>query len=197
MANKQFLSTQGLYSWDQTIFDGLNVPDGVDKESVIQQIIMDCSDLELLYPNAVTMKFLIEHWSKTEQSIWERYYLAQTTEFNPLYNVDAYEYETETRDLKGTSDGKASSTNTDKNKGVGYNSGEMVNRSEDESNGTSTNKNETTDSGTIKHETRRYGNIGVTKSTDLLFDYKRYIEETNIYKYISDSFATRFCLLIY
>lgn len=197
MANKSFLSIQGLYNWDESMFDGLDVPDGVDKDAVVQQIIMDCSDLELLYPDANVMKSLISHWSKKEKPIWEKYYLAQTIEFNPLYNVDAYEYETETRDLKGTLDGKTSSESMEKNKGVGYNSGEMVNRSEDESNGTSTNKNETTDSGTIKHETRRYGNIGVTKSTDLLFDYKRYIEETNIYKYISDSFATRFCLLLY
>ena len=197
MSNKAFLSIQGCFMYDSTIFDGLKVPEGVNKDVVIQNITMECSDLELIYPDVNVMKNLIEQWSIVELPIWEKYYLAQTAEFNPLYNVDAYEFDTEERNLKNTSNSNAKGSNSNVNKVGAYNTNDMATREQNDGSDESSVDAEGTDSGTIKHTVRRYGNIGVTKSTDLLFDYKDYIEQTNIYKFITDSFMKRFCLMIY
>ena len=38
-----WLSIMAMYEYDPTIFDGFNVPDGVDKDSVINNILINCA----------------------------------------------------------------------------------------------------------------------------------------------------------
>ena len=43
------MSLLGLYNWDNTILDGLVVPAGVDKKTVINNLLRECAELEVLY----------------------------------------------------------------------------------------------------------------------------------------------------
>ena len=45
MSNKQFLSILGMYNYDNTIFDNLIIPDGVDKELLINNILLDNAEI--------------------------------------------------------------------------------------------------------------------------------------------------------
>ena len=54
------------------------------------------------------------------------------------------------------------------------------------SNDSGSNKGNTSEYGTITTTNRRYGNIGVTKSTELLRDAMAVTPELNIYKFIMD-----------
>ena len=45
---KSSLSILGLYQWDNTLFDPMIVPAGVDKQAVVNNILMDCAELEVL-----------------------------------------------------------------------------------------------------------------------------------------------------
>ena len=56
---KSSLSILGLYQWDNTLFDPMTVPAGVDKQAVVNNILMDCAELEVLYSNPDTMKTAI------------------------------------------------------------------------------------------------------------------------------------------
>lgn len=51
---KSSLSILGLYQWDSTLFDPMTVPDGVDKQAVVNNILLDCAELEVLYSNPDT-----------------------------------------------------------------------------------------------------------------------------------------------
>ena len=53
MAN---LSIMGLYEWDNTIFDLLQLPEGVDLETLKYNILSQLAELEIIYPNPVIMK---------------------------------------------------------------------------------------------------------------------------------------------
>ena len=93
-----WLSIMGMYEYDNTIFDGLDVPtytdkNGVvhvvDKSKVIQSILLNCAELELLYSNIDTMKLAIGVWSTAEQDTWKKMFATQKMDYNPLWNVDA------------------------------------------------------------------------------------------------------------
>ena len=133
-----WLSIMGMYEYDPTIFDGLDVPTytdknntvhTVDKNKVIQSILLNCAELELLYSNIDTMKLAIGVWSASEQDTWKKMFATQKMDYNPLWNVDA--------DV--------------------VNIGSVMGFNED-----------TDWSDAAKETQRRTGNIGVTSSQDLL-----------------------------
>ena len=93
-----FLSIMGMYEYDNSLFDGLDVPTYTDKngivhvvskQNVIDSILLNCAELEIIYPNFDTMKLAIGVWSASEQDTWKKMYATQMAEYNPLWNVDA------------------------------------------------------------------------------------------------------------
>ena len=93
-----WLSIMGMYEYDDSLFDGLDVPTYtdknnvvhvVDKSKVIQSILLNCAELEILYQNLDTMKLAIGVWSAAEQDTWKKMYATVMMEYNPLWNVDA------------------------------------------------------------------------------------------------------------
>lgn len=98
------LSILGLYNYDNTIFDLLTLPEGLDKTILIKSICAELSDMELLYPNPEVMKDLIGVWSVGCQYEWEKLLESMNFEYNPIDNYDR----TETRTL--TSQGTGSGT---------------------------------------------------------------------------------------
>ena len=93
-----WLSIMGMYEYDNSLFDGLDVPTYtdknnvvhvVDKSKVIQSMLLNCAELEILYQNLDTMKLAIGVWSAAEQDTWKKMYATVMMEYNPLWNVDA------------------------------------------------------------------------------------------------------------
>lgn len=219
------LTILGMYNYDDTIFDDMVVPSLIDKNVLIRNIISELAEVEILYSDPHYLKYAITNWSYKEISVWERLADTYQMEYNPLYNVDATEYTKESRDLKNTEVGSNTGTSTDTgsstdttegtnnniHKVVGFNDGTLTNANKDEgdmtssssttsssSNTSSMNSNiNRTDKGDIITEHRRYGNIGVTKSTDLVLSEFETRPKLNMYNFIIDSFKSRFCLMIY
>lgn len=198
------LSINGLYDQytyaDQSVFSGLTVPTGMDKNVVIKEILFQCSELELLYPNEEIMKDMISAWSAKELPIWQRLYDAVTADYNPLWNVDASITETgNTVDSRSGSNSGSATEDTENIHSVkGYNSTEWSNSEKDvvdvgsTSTGTWSDESEREDERTI----RRTGNIGVTSSQDLI-KQEWEVAQLDVVKYIAESFKNRFCLLVY
>lgn len=93
-----WLSIMGMYEYDNSLFDGLDVPTYTDKNNVvhvvnktdvINSILLNCAELEILYQNIDTMKLAIGVWSAAEQDTWKKMYATVMMEYNPLWNVDA------------------------------------------------------------------------------------------------------------
>ena len=215
------LSILGLYTYDTSLFDRLVLPEKVDKDTLIENIISECAELEVLYSDPDYMKYAIGVWSNKELPTWYRVLKTSELEYNPLYNVDATEYTKESRDLKSTEKGANtntssssdttvdSGTNSNLHKVNGFNNNGLTDESKDE--GAVNNNSTTTSSGTSKLDTdinktdkgdiitehRRYGNIGVTMSQQLVKAELDLVPELNVMNYIIDSFKNRFCLLVY
>lgn len=195
-----WLSILGMYEYDNSIFDYLQVPEGVDKDDVINSILLNCAELEIVYTQFEIMKLAIKVWSRSNQITWEKLYRTMTIEYNPIWNVDADIREERTRD--GTINRRLSAdgsyTDTDVRAVKGFNETGWADSEKNTKNGNdSNNANEdVTDSDTEVFTSRRTGNIGVTASQDLI-QKERDVAEFSIIDFITDSFKRRFCIMIY
>lgn len=176
-----WLSIQGIYEFDPTVFDGFESPTYTDpdnvlhtlnREDVINNILLQCAELEVIYPSPSMMKFAIGVWCASNLDAWCRLYATQLMKYNPLWNVDA----------NVTINRGGDSANTEKVSG--YNSEAWSN----------SNKNETEYGEQVTE--RRTGNIGVTSSQSLVLS-EREVADFSIVEYITQSFKERFCLLVY
>ena len=199
-----WISILGLYEYDTSVFDDFIVPTGVDKEQTINNILLNCAELEIIYTRPDTMKVAIKAWCTSEQRTWQKLYASMMEEYNPIWNVDADISQTER--IAGNNNrniGRNNSANaggTDTHSVQGFNSATWADA---DKNVTSSNmtENETvadnaTDDHTRTYSERRTGNIGVTATQDLI-KKEREIAEFSIIEYITNSFKKRFCLMIY
>ena len=85
------LSPLGLYQWDQTIFDLMQIPSELDKSTLIDNLLAETAELEVLYPNPVVFKNLVGVWSAKQIDIWNRLYATTQYEYNPIENYNRYE----------------------------------------------------------------------------------------------------------
>ena len=93
--NRGTLSIIGLYNWDDHIFDLLHLPSGVLRNDVVQNILMECGELETMYPDWEFMYRAINYWSYKELPTWEHIYEMTQLEYNPIENYDRMETELE------------------------------------------------------------------------------------------------------
>ena len=139
MSNGAKLSILGLYNWDNTIFDLMVFPvwdqnefSTEEKNLVINNIMAECAELEILYPNPVVMKNMIGLWSAKEQPTWNRIYRVALNEYDPLENYHRTEHATETLDHSDTHSGndvnRASGTDSTTGGFTDTNSGNDVNQ---------------------------------------------------------------------
>lgn len=128
MATGAKLSIMGLYNYNPEIFDDLTVPAGIDKETVVDNILMECYDFELLFPSYNLMKIGIRTWSKTELPIWEKLYNTENLEYNPIWNVDGDITETRevTRERSGQDNRVLNIVGDDNNVTTGVNNTDTV-----------------------------------------------------------------------
>ena len=174
------LSVLALYNFDNTIFDGLQLPDGVDHDTAVYNLLMECSELETVYPDPDFTKGAIAAWSAMCMPTWQKMYDTTQFEYNPIWNKDGTYKELETRNLK--------SSGSNVNDTMGYNSSSWTHSDQSTSGGT--------DTGTIAREHTEQGNIGVTTTQEMIRQ-EREVAQFNFIQYFIDEFKKRFCILVY
>ena len=85
------LSPLGLYTWDSTVFDLMQIPEALDRDTLIKNLLAETAELEILYPNPVVFKNLVGVWSAKQIDIWNRLYSTTQYEYNPIENYDRHE----------------------------------------------------------------------------------------------------------
>ena len=85
------LSPLGLYTWDSTVFDLMQIPSALNKDTLVQNLLAETAELEVLYPNPVVFKNLVGVWSAKQLDIWNRLYATTQYEYNPIENYNRYE----------------------------------------------------------------------------------------------------------
>lgn len=85
------LSVMGLFNWDSSLFDLMVIPEELDRETLINNLLAETAELEVLYPNPVVFKNLLYIWSSKQLDIWNRLYATTQYEYNPIENYNRYE----------------------------------------------------------------------------------------------------------
>ena len=214
---KSTLSLLGIYRWDPSILEDLKIPAGVDRASVESELLLQCAEVEVIYPEPATLKMAIGFWSTSMLPIWEKMYATTVLEYDPISNYDRHEEWTDSRETSGTasSSGNSTTSGTDSvtssssttNSRTGFNADagmQPATTSTDSgttgttSTGSGTNSSSGTSSATEEstHTGRMWGNIGVTSSQELI-EAERKVAEFNIVQRIVSDFQMRFCIMIY
>lgn len=214
------LSILGLYNYGQMnnddLFKNLNLPNGIDKDDIVNNILEQCAEFETLYPDYDYMKFSIGLWSKRWYRTFEKWVTLLSKEYEPLWNFDRKETytdnETEQTAAHGESENVGHSETSDKvdetntNSVVAYNSDTLHLKEQDVIDRDGSSENDDTINSTANTEESRTkefshnawlrGNIGITSSQEL------FLQEVNVAKFnliqqIVDCFKVDMCILVY
>ncbi|MFR1483694.1 MAG: hypothetical protein ACLSUY_12220 [Phascolarctobacterium faecium] len=196
---KAWLSILGLYNYDNSIFNLFVVPDGMDKELIINNILLECAEMEIIYPEPDIMKNAIGLWSNKQLESWERMYKAMQLEYDPIYNYDRFEewLDSNTATTHSNTNSNLNRKGSTKHQVNAFNSGITDSNIDSIDNTDTDNTNTNSNNSAIgAHSGHLYGNIGVTTSQQMLqseIDISKFI----VADYIIDQFKERFCLLVY
>lgn len=184
------LSILGLYKWDNTIFSQMALPGNIDRDTLVTNILSECAELEIIYPDATIFKTILNSWSKSRLPVWNRIAKASAIEYNPLENYDRMEEWNDNGSRNNNSDSESTGTN----KTRGYNQSAELLDTSGASGDASTHENEIT---TNKRTGRAHGNIGVTTSQQMLTQEIEISEKIDLYTYIITDFKNRFCIPVW
>ena len=194
------MSLLGLYQYNTNLFNGLKLPEGVDREIVINNLLAETAEFEVLYPDAEFMANMIAAWSAKELPIWEKLEKTLYYNYDPISNYDRTEEWTDenTGTVRNSANGNSGTSGTDTKKVAGYNSENLVTAesSTSEVNSTLESRVEAEKNDNGRRSGHIFGNIGVT-TTQKMIEEERHVSQFNISDYIINSFKRRFCLLLY
>ena len=187
------LTIAGLNSFtDGAIFDELNLPEGIEKDVLITEIIRQCSEFSVIYPEPEFLRSMIGLWSRKWQHTFSRWVKAYNFEYEALYNLDVTaEY---TDDNTTATTGYSHTNNESLDQKASYPSEDFKNATKNLTNVNSNgNSNVKVDN---KRTERRFGNQGITMSQELL-QAELDVWYNNLYVQIAELFASEFCICIY
>lgn len=103
MSTNARLTLIGMFNYEPTLFDSLSLPEGYDKDTFINSLLLEHGEKCVLYTDPNFMKFSIgaisQKWFMELQRILE----ALTAEYDPISNYDRHETWTDTHTGGSTS----------------------------------------------------------------------------------------------
>ena len=198
------ITTIGFHNWMQSknddLFSKMNLPVGIDKDILIDNILLRAGEFEVVYSNPFFYQNAIGVWSAKHQRTFEKWATALSLEYNPIENYDRKEEwedksngnsigETKgTTSLNSINENRVSAFDSDLYQPDSYNS--------NTSNGNDESNTKTNSINNSKHVGRVHGNIGVT-TTQQMLESELSLSAWNVYEHITDLFIEEFCIAIY
>ena len=200
MPTNPSLSFIGLYNWDNSLFDLLDVPTRVDypidKTVLVDLLLMETAELEVIYPDFDFMKQALGRYSTSRKIEWGRMLDVLAEKYNPLHNFDRNEEYTDNETGNNTSTNSNATTGTTTEHTTGFDSETFVDQGKQDISGNTNYTGNSNATRQLTHTARLFGNIGVTKSQEMLRDELE-VRKTDFYKIIVEEIKNRFCLLVY
>ena len=210
MARGELLDIMALYDYDNTIFNNFTVPTTITwtentvdgpvthtepipytKQNIIDNICLDCAELEIVYPDADYMKLVIGTWSMRRLYTWQRIADVLYRKYDPFLNIQRNEWRTtvEDRNLAGTND----VTGTNNVNAYDDSTANGVQR------GTVVTDQDTTDTGTVTTTDLYHaeGDSAIRDRQDIIRLETQQRLANDMIDIIIDDFKKRFCLQVY
>lgn len=212
MMAKSWISFNGLYTWDNHLFDDLKLPEGIIKDILIDTLLLESSELEVLYPVPDVMRRALGVFSNARSYKWTTAYNTINLKYNPIENYDRME--TTTRDYEHNNTNTTNDTQKTTNKQTDSETVDVSKYAFDSNTATPTDNNlrnqnlstdvdysetlgaENKENHTENINTRTHGNIGVTTSQQML-QSEREVADFDIYNYIVKDIITHLTVEVY
>ena len=191
------MTLYGMYQYDPTLFDGVILPEGMNKTLMVNQIIRQSGDLFPYYQVPPEVKSAITEWFTRRKDNFSKLWQGFTAEYNPIENYDRQEDSTETPNITHTLSNSGQDASTNEADVQGYNGTDYVPNSRTKSSGTSSTNGTDTESGTRTYTSRIHGNIGVTTSAQMLEGELNLRKSMDIYTLIAAEFETDNLIQVY
>lgn len=200
MSRHPILTLSGMYQYDSTIFDGMNLPDELDAEHMKTTILDYCGSNDVRYPDPTILKNMIENFFYINAYMMKTLVGTIIQEYNPIENYDRYE--DTSRNINGV--GTTNTTAEDspgmvtEEKTSAFDSSDYEPTRKTETSGT----NKTTNASISGNQTddtytaHMHGNIGVTTNQQML-EAERQIALFSVYKEIALQFENEITIPIY
>lgn len=208
------------YKWmlknNDDLFENLSLPSGIDRDTVINNILMKGGEFEVLYSDPYFMKDMILIWSNKWNRTIDRWIKALAIDYNPLENYDRMEDWTDENNKNNIVNRQENANGIDTSYSIG--SGNTENKrsafdasdyqehdkSESNSNDANNSASSTSASGIVVDNEknlntksgRAHGNVGVTTSQQML-EAELNISKWNLYDEVADLFLNEFCIYTY
>lgn len=80
-----------LNYFNQSVFDNISLPTQIDKETLINTIMLRCGEFDLLYPDSVFMSSAVQSWFKRYNRTFTKWVNAANSNYDIFENVDYHE----------------------------------------------------------------------------------------------------------
>lgn len=181
---------------NQDLFENLVLPEELDRDVVINTIIMKTADLPLAFPSFEFLQKQIGAWSKRKKPIFDKWVWLLSQKYNPLYNYDRVEEYTDKEKEKGAAKAKGESKLNDLDKVASYDSESLKTASSRDSGTNNSTESESSNDRELNHKAHLYGNIGVTTASQMLQESWDWYGK-DVPELIAEEFKCDFCLGIY
>lgn len=194
------LTLIGMYNYDNTLFDGLELPERVNKDDFVGNLLFKSGEFELLYPDRDFMKDKVSLWSRKWKTTFEKWCNGQEAEWNPIENYDRYEDFTDVGHTNGTGSDTTGvtggGTTSDNVSAFDSSTYQPSSQSVADTHSNSTSTTSATNDSTNTRNGHIHGNIGVTQASEMLENYYE-IAKWNILDHMADVFIQEFCIPVY
>lgn len=191
-----YITVTGVYSHYPNLFDLMQLPDGVDMETALDNILFQCGEMELLYSEPSFLRAMIGNWSKRRTYKWKTLQDTTTLEYNPIENYDRQEEWSDEESGNSEAGGNTSTSGNSLDKKKGFEGGDLVETSGASDSSTAQTSSTGSSSTKSKHSGYVHGNIGITTSQQMLMS-ERDVANFSIYDVIAQDFAREFCMYLY
>lgn len=219
MSRGNLLSILGMYNYDNSIFDELQLPESINKTDFVQNLCLNYAELEILYSQPEILKNAIGMWSRIQLPNWKKLEESTQYKYNAIENYDRQEdwkdIDTGKEITETVTGGDSTNTNTfdstitdnsktqvhafdnelsDRDASEQTTKSDNTNMTESEFKNTSNVDNTRNNTGT--HSGRIHGNIG-TITTQQMIREEREVVKFNLSDYIMNEFRQRFLITVW
>ena len=220
------VSFLGLYSYDPTIFDEVQIPSGIDRETLFNNLMVETAELEVAQPDPGIIKTVLGWFSRKRLPQWQRvadaygldYRMDADTDLTITRTPDLQRDETRTPNLEYSETRTPDLTTVGENNGAdtstirraGFNS-ENLETSEQTTtelgtgnsiHSSGTEKTERSETGSERRQASETGSdkhvtIGRRQPVPDLIARELELARSDIMEYIISDIRRNFCLLVY
>lgn len=132
----------------KSLFDDIRLPDGIDKKTLINTILVEAGEFEVIYTDGDFLKVAINTWFERKYNMIDRWIKAINIDYEPLENYNRVEMWNDkangTTSNNGTKNSKTNNSGTDTLEGTTSNNGSKNSKTNNSGSDTGTDTNNET-----------------------------------------------------